>query len=138
MYVDVWFALDELWFAPTAFALLVNESNVRIGWNFQAAHFRSNSPESWKANSQNGGGALRFYGIHLLACAAELGYQTVCSAAMDAAASRFTCKLTAETLPDLEIELDSHSKVPSSFSVENASSEIRELDGFSVIELDRR
>lgn len=56
----------------------VNSQSVNITWNFMAHHYRHNLP-SWKRNSVEGGGAIRFYGIHLIALLAELGYKKVLS-----------------------------------------------------------
>ncbi|TLY48048.1 MAG: hypothetical protein E6K54_03590 [Gammaproteobacteria bacterium] len=47
-----------------------------IAWNFQAHHYAKNI-QTWKRLHQEGGGALRFYGIHLIALLTELGYDTV-------------------------------------------------------------
>lgn len=38
---------------------------IQIKWEFQAHHFKKNL-EVWKRNSASGGGALRFFGTHLL------------------------------------------------------------------------
>lgn len=47
-----------------------------ITWNFQAHHYANNT-KTWKRHYLEGGGALRFYGIHLIAFLAELGYSDV-------------------------------------------------------------
>lgn len=44
-----------------------------ITWNFQAHHYEKNI-QNWKRQHKDGGGALRFYGIHLIALLSELGY----------------------------------------------------------------
>lgn len=44
-----------------------------ISWNFQAYHYAKNI-HNWKRLHKEGGGALRFYGIHLIALLSELGY----------------------------------------------------------------
>lgn len=44
-----------------------------IDWQFQAHHYAHNL-NNWKRYTSQGGGALRFYGIHLIALLAELGY----------------------------------------------------------------
>lgn len=42
-------------------------SRLDISWSFKAHHFKNAQfADSWKANHLVGGGALRFYGIHLL------------------------------------------------------------------------
>jgi predicted dehydrogenase len=46
--------------------------NYSIVWQFMAHHQQTNQ-QTWKARHESGGGALRFYGIHLLALLAEVG-----------------------------------------------------------------
>lgn len=49
---------------------------VTITWHFMAHHYRQAS-HSWKQDASQGGGALNFYGIHLIALLAEAGYEQV-------------------------------------------------------------
>lgn len=49
---------------------------VTIDWRFHAHHFRTGL-DSWKRHHHEGGGVIRFYGIHLIALLAELGYDAV-------------------------------------------------------------
>ncbi len=51
-------------------------ATVRIVWSFRAHHFAHNIV-TWKRHHSEGGGALRFYGIHLIALLSELGYDDV-------------------------------------------------------------
>lgn len=54
--------------------LLNNPQNLKnISWNFCANHYQKNL-KTWKRKHNLGGGALRFYGIHLIALLAEIGY----------------------------------------------------------------
>lgn len=46
---------------------------LSIEWNFHAHHFRHDLA-SWKRSHAAGGGAIRFYGIQLIALLAEIGY----------------------------------------------------------------
>lgn len=46
--------------------LLLTDGDYKISWAFLAHHFRSQG-DSWKSDHKSGGGALRFYGIHLIA-----------------------------------------------------------------------
>jgi predicted dehydrogenase len=50
------------------------QARLRIGWRFRAHHYRTGL-ETWKRRPAEGGGALRFFGIHLVALLAELGYR---------------------------------------------------------------
>jgi predicted dehydrogenase len=45
-------------------------------WSFRAHHY-ARDLQSWKRKVSAGGGALRFYGIHLIALLSELGYTQV-------------------------------------------------------------
>jgi predicted dehydrogenase len=47
---------------------------LNIEWTFMAHHF-ANDIDTWKSSHAQGGGALRFYGIHLVAFLALLGYR---------------------------------------------------------------
>jgi predicted dehydrogenase len=49
---------------------------ISLNWNFMAHHYRANLA-NWKRFGPTGGGALRFFGIHLIALLAELGYDDV-------------------------------------------------------------
>jgi predicted dehydrogenase len=46
--------------------LLLSAGDCKVSWKFFAHHFRSQII-SWKGDHEQGGGALRFYGIHLIA-----------------------------------------------------------------------
>lgn len=50
--------------------------SLSIHWGFLAHHFRHDL-QNWKRSNAAGGGALRFYGIHLVALLAEVGYREV-------------------------------------------------------------
>jgi predicted dehydrogenase len=50
----------------------LQKARVVIRWTFHAHHFKHNL-ENWKRNPEAGGGALRFYGIHLIAALSALG-----------------------------------------------------------------
>lgn len=49
---------------------------ISIHWLFKAHHW-THDANTWKINHNMGGGALRFYGIHIIAVAAKLGYEKV-------------------------------------------------------------
>lgn len=60
---------DRLLEAPAA-----ADEPLDIEWSFQAHHF-ARGVATWKRRHAQGGGALRFYGIHLVALLARLGYR---------------------------------------------------------------
>ena len=47
-----------------------------LKWDFMAHHY-INNVDTWKRKHELGGGALRFYGIHIIALLAYLGYKNV-------------------------------------------------------------
>lgn len=53
-----------------------HSGSLLIRWNFMAHHFR-HSLRTWKSLESAGGGAVRFYGIHIIALLAEIGYRNV-------------------------------------------------------------
>lgn len=100
---------------------------VRFDWRFQAHHYAT-SLETWKRRPTQGGGALNFYGIHLIALLAELGYSAVGYSRVtgDEAddARRWEALFAGPGLPDcaLLVDIDSADTV---FSVT--------ADGFEVV-----
>jgi predicted dehydrogenase len=54
----------------------MRDGTVVIKWNFMAHHFRHNL-DTWKRWESTGGGVVRFYGIHIIALLAEIGYRKV-------------------------------------------------------------
>jgi predicted dehydrogenase len=70
LYTDWYRELKEHLHKPAA--------QLRITWSFKADHFVRNR-ETWKRYHSLGGGALRFYGIHILAALASLGYEETTS-----------------------------------------------------------
>jgi len=99
--------------------LLINPAGFEgISWYFQ----NPNHAGSWKLDSDpvKGGGPLKFYGIHLLALCAELGYQK----ALYSFESRtnWTCKLVG-SLPDCQLKLATESS-PARFKILQNGKEI--------------
>lgn len=93
--------------------LVSNSSDTfRLVWRFQAHHFRNNLP-TWKRAPEQGGGPLRFYGIHLVALLAEFGYSTVVRSftenGNEDSLSRWRATFTGKDLPDFEVEIDTAS-----------------------------
>jgi len=59
-----------------SFAAVPMGGTVHVSWRFLAHHQR-NGLETWKRDPGTGGGALRYYGIHLIALLAHIGYREV-------------------------------------------------------------
>jgi hypothetical protein len=55
---------------------------IAIKWYFRAHHFLHNL-NNWKRYDSLGGGVLRFYGIHLIALLAEMGFNEVVSSGLE-------------------------------------------------------
>jgi hypothetical protein len=85
-------------------------SRLQIDWRFAAHHFQTGI-ETWKRRPSQGGGAIRFYGIHLIALLAELGYRQVTwsrAVASDPDDLRaWRAEFLGPSLPDCEVMVDS-------------------------------
>jgi predicted dehydrogenase len=105
-YTD-WAPAVFQWRASTA-----GKAPLSITWKLRAHHY-ANNLDVWKRHSSQGGGALRFYGIHLIALLAELGYEITASSIVSADApdevKRWSAVMTGSDLPDCSIQLDTDS-----------------------------
>ena len=83
---------------------------LRIEWRFRAHHY-ANELETWKRRPSQGGGALSFYGIHLIALLAELGYTSVRQSCIEGRdtddARRWEARFAGPALPDCTVLVDS-------------------------------
>jgi predicted dehydrogenase len=83
---------------------------LRITWRFLAHHYRYPST-TWKRYQSSGGGALRFYGIQLIALLAELGYSNVLSSEISGPdadeIARWSASFSGAGLPDCRVTIDS-------------------------------
>ena len=61
------------WLARTG-----TDGTITLDWRFRAHHYAAGL-DNWKRHWRHGGGALRFYGIQLIALLAELGYTNAIS-----------------------------------------------------------
>lgn len=60
------------WFSELEKKLL-KETEITIIWNFKASHFQKKI-DSWKMYNSQGGGVIRFYGIHIIASLYKLRF----------------------------------------------------------------
>lgn len=67
--------LFTTWYRQLQASLREPTNKLRISWLF-ASHSSKLSHDSWKKNHSAGGGVLRFFGIHVIAVLASLGYET--------------------------------------------------------------
>lgn len=87
---------------------------VSIRWSFLAHHFRYDL-RNWKRFQRTGGGAIRFYGIHLVALMAEIGYRNVIrSRALGISldeVEKWIATFSGPGLPECEVVVDTRSIV---------------------------
>ena len=87
---------------------------LSLQWSFMAHHYRYNVP-NWKRFAASGGGAIRFYGIHVLALLAELGYRDVIMSQAFGEFSeeqeRWSAIFTGTGLPEFKAVVDTRSPI---------------------------
>ena len=89
------------------------QESINLSWHFMADHFSRNL-ESWKMDHSQGGGAIRFYGIHVIALLAEWGYDQVVSSSVETQNSQhgfinWNACFRGAGLPTFFVNLDSKS-----------------------------
>ncbi|MGI6856923.1 Gfo/Idh/MocA family oxidoreductase [Mesorhizobium sp. 1B3] len=102
------------------------DDRLLIEWRFRAHHYATDA-ETWKRHHSQGGGALRFYGIHVIALLAELGYRQATASCIEGAgdddARRWEATFAGPRLPNCSTYLDSDAP--------SASFHVRLADGRS-------
>jgi predicted dehydrogenase len=87
---------------------------LSISWQFMAHHYRHDLL-SWKRLLAEGGGAIRFYGIQLIAVLAEFGYREVVASQSFGGSEqeivRWTATVAGKGLPDCRLVVDCKSDV---------------------------
>ena len=105
LYTD-WFDRIEI---PTTKA---SDQELVITWRFMAHHF-VNEITNWKAKHSEGGGALRFFAIHLLAVLASRGYsnanRSVLSGTIFDCPERWEAAFSGAGLPNARVYVDTRS-----------------------------
>jgi len=95
------------------------DDSLSVSWKFLASHYRDDLL-TWKRFSSSGGGALRFYGIHLIALLSEIGYSQVLFSKKIGKNSNEIVKWMAifsgKKLPNFDVFVDSESAI-SQFTV---------------------
>lgn len=85
---------------------------ISINWTFMAHHFAGRLT-TWKRVHKDGGGVLRFYGVHLVALLAYHGYDGVCCSILEGEdprePERWNAIFTGPGLPDCHVHVDSRS-----------------------------
>ena len=111
------------WFGDLRRAIASVDGQLAIVWRFMAHHFQ-HGLSNWKRKESEGGGVLRFYGIHLIALLAELGYREIGISRILGGhdePERWCAQLLGDRLPPCRIEVDSKSRTRAfTISVEKA------------------
>lgn len=97
-----------------------------LNWEFMAHHFAKNLT-NWKRVKKEGGGVLRFYGIHVLALLAESGYSDVVSSVLvgenEEEPSLWEAVFSHPTAVNCKVIVDSRSENSSFFLSKKGGSE---------------
>ncbi len=83
---------------------------VDIDWTFMAHHF-AHGLHNWKRLHEEGGGVLRFFGVHLVALLARHGYGAVRASSLEGESEhepeRWQAVFAGTGLPDCRVRVDS-------------------------------
>jgi hypothetical protein len=100
------------WYEP--FGALLSaapEGSASIAWTFRAHHYRHDLA-NWKRDAQAGGGVVRFFGIHVIALLASLGYTQVVRSRLESAAGQASARWVARFMrpagPAMDVTVDSN------------------------------
>jgi hypothetical protein len=101
---------------------LLSSKMCELKWDFTAHHYEKDI-HNWKRIHSDGGGIIRFYGIHLIALLAEWGYDKadhseVFARPQDGDYSKWHATFSGLGLPDFRVQIDSYNPNPS-FSIKN-------------------
>jgi predicted dehydrogenase len=103
---------------------------LSLCWTFRAHHF-AHARATWKRRHADGGGAVRFYGIQVLALLAECGYRDVLvSDAYESARdeiSAWRARFAGPSLPTCTVSIDSNAAV-SRFAANGTARDTAEFD----------
>lgn len=90
-------------------------ASVTVDWRFMAHHF-AHGLRNWKREHESGGGALRFFGVHLVALLARAGYDHAMDSTLGGQApgepERWEASFSGPGLPDCRVRLDSRAAEP--------------------------
>ena len=114
------------------------KARLSIEWSFPA-HYHTFDLRNWKRFTASGGGAIRFYGIQLIALLAKIGYcDVIFSRSFGPSAEelfRWTALFEGPTLPQCEIMVDTTAPV-GKFCVDLQPRNGPRLDGFLLEQSD--
>jgi predicted dehydrogenase len=97
--------------------------SISIDWQFRAHHY-VHDISNWKRFVSEGGGALRFFGIHLVAMLAEFGYEDVTqcrtAASLPNECETWSAVFVGPGLPECRVHVNSRAATPL-FSIDRNS-----------------
>ena len=133
--IRVGFVFGRTEWAERAISAARGSRYLRINWQFMAHHYTCDTP-TWKRDRLLGGGAVRFYGIHLIALLCEIGYRRVLWSRLSIVNAQDVCGWTAcfcgDGLATCVVELNSFSP-QSSFEIWGDSCcEVKLIDPFEA------
>jgi len=105
----------------------LSQKICELKWEFMANHYQHDI-QNWKRMHSDGGGVIRFYGIHLIALLAEWGYDQVhhsevFTGPQDNDYSKWHATFSGVSLPDFRIQIDSYNSNSSFFLKNNLDSD---------------
>lgn len=122
--------------ALLAWSKTCKKSPLEITWKFQAHHY-CHDLYIWKRKVNSGGGALRFYGIQLVALLAEIGYETASKSVVSATkfdeAENWRAVFHSPSLPDCSIDIQTNS-MTQGFSVRSLNVDDKEWRGIDFLD----
>ena len=103
------------WFADI-YKLIHNNQDkgeMDLTWRFKGRHLAKKKP-SWKNNNSQGGGVIKYYGIHLIAILSDIGYSSInkstISKKSNIGLTSWSSEFFSDTnLPKLNLLIDSYS-----------------------------
>jgi hypothetical protein len=114
-YCSVGFIFRYLPWAIALKSAVLNDPNSHqktweLKWHFMADHYK-NKNYNWKHDHEQGGGVLRFYGIHAIALLAEWGYKFVDLTNVfydqdGVGLSKWEAQFKGPNLPNFKVQID--------------------------------
>lgn len=94
----------------------LSQKICELKWEFMAHHYEKDI-HNWKRIHADGGGVIRFFGIHLIALLAEWGYDNVNRSEVfmgpqDGDYSKWHATFNGAGLPDFRVQIDSYNSNP--------------------------
>jgi predicted dehydrogenase len=102
---------------------------TQLRWTFMAHHF-AHDLHNWKREERQGGGVLRFFGVHLFALLARHGYDSVVRSSLEGKSGepeRWTASFAGAGRGNCDVEVDSRAAA-TTFRISAAGRDVVALD----------